>query len=68
MKKGNTIAKKVSRSTGESRGKTSSYDSRSRRGAVLPHEGKTRITMWIDSDTLNWFRARVNARVVGIRR
>ncbi len=59
MKKSNTIAKKVSRSTRESRGKTSSYDfSRGRRGAVLPHEGKTRITMWIDSDTLSWFRAR----------
>ncbi len=59
MKKSNTMAKKVSRATRESRGKTSSYDfSRGRRGAVLSHEGKTRITMWIDSDTLNWFRAR----------
>lgn len=59
MKKGNTIVKKVSRTTRESRGKTSSYDfSRGRRGAVLPHEGKTRVTMWIDSDTLSWFRAR----------
>lgn len=58
MKKGNTIAKKVSRTTRESRGKASSYDfSRGRRGVVLPHEGKTRITMWIDSETLNWFRA-----------
>lgn len=42
----------------ESRRKTSSYDfRRGRRGAVLPHEGKTRITMWVDSDILNWFRA-----------
>jgi len=29
-----------------------------RRGAVLPHEGKTRITMWVDSDVLDWFRWR----------
>lgn len=27
-----------------------------RRGAVLPHEGKTRITMWVDSNVLQWFR------------
>jgi uncharacterized protein (DUF4415 family) len=59
VKKGNTMANKLSRTTRESRGKRSSYNfSRGRRGAVLPHEGKTRITMWIDSDTLNWFRAR----------
>jgi uncharacterized protein (DUF4415 family) len=59
VKKSNTMAKKASRATRESRGKASSYDfSRGGRGAVLPHEGKTRITMWIDSDTLNWFRAR----------
>ena len=38
--------------------KTSSHDfTRGRGGAVLPDEGKTRITIWIDSDTLNWFRA-----------
>lgn len=36
-----------------------SYDfSGGRRGAVLPHEGKTRITMWVDTDVLNWFRQR----------
>lgn len=53
------MAQKASRATRESRRKTSSYDfGRARRGAVLPHEGKTRITMWIDSDTLNWFRTR----------
>jgi uncharacterized protein (DUF4415 family) len=53
------MAKKVRRMTRKARGKMSSYDfSRGRRGAVLAHEGKTRITMWIDSDTLNWFRAR----------
>jgi uncharacterized protein (DUF4415 family) len=55
------MGKRIKRtaSAGRSRAKTSSYDfRRGRRGAVLPHEGKTRITMWIDSDTLNWFRAR----------
>jgi uncharacterized protein (DUF4415 family) len=35
------------------------YDfSAGKRGAVLPHEGKTRITMWVDTDVLDWFRAR----------
>ena len=29
-----------------------------RRGAVLAHEGKTRITMWVDSNVLEWFRTR----------
>jgi uncharacterized protein (DUF4415 family) len=54
------MAKKVRHTlpTRKTHGKASSYDySRGRRGAVLPHEGKTRITMWIDSDTLKWFRA-----------
>ncbi|MHB8483381.1 MAG: BrnA antitoxin family protein [Nitrospiria bacterium] len=33
------------------------YDfSKGKRGAVLPHQGKTRITIWIDSDTLSWFK------------
>jgi len=60
VRKGNIIAKKVRRTptTRKSPVKTSSYDfSHGRRGAVLPHEGKTRITMWIDSNILNWFRA-----------
>ena len=34
------------------------YDfSQGTRGAVLPHAGKTRITIWIDTDILDWFRA-----------
>ncbi len=34
------------------------YDfSQGRRGAVVPHEGKTRITIWIDTEVLDWFRA-----------
>lgn len=50
------MAKKVKRTV--TTRKPSTYDFRAgRRGAVLPHEGKTRITMWIDSDILSWFRA-----------
>jgi hypothetical protein len=39
------------------------YDfSRGRRGAVLPvPTGKTRITIRIDDDVLEWFRAQVDA-------
>jgi uncharacterized protein (DUF4415 family) len=39
------------------------YDfSRGRRGAVLPPPtGKTRITIRIDNEVLDWFRARVHA-------
>lgn len=39
-----------------------SYDfSKGRRGPVLPiPPGKTRITIRLDDDVLNWFRARVN--------
>jgi uncharacterized protein (DUF4415 family) len=29
-----------------------------RRGAVLPHQYKTRITIWLDTDILDWFRNR----------
>jgi uncharacterized protein (DUF4415 family) len=33
------------------------YDfSKGKRGSVLPHKGKTRITIFIDTDILNWFR------------
>jgi uncharacterized protein (DUF4415 family) len=33
------------------------YDfSKGKRGAVIPHKGKTRITIFIDSDILEWFR------------
>jgi uncharacterized protein (DUF4415 family) len=40
-----------------------SYDfSKGRRGAVVPvPAGKTRITIRIDTDTLDWFRQQVNA-------
>ncbi len=33
------------------------YDfSKGKRGAVIPHPGKTRITIYIDTDVLEWFR------------
>ena len=33
------------------------YDfSKGKRGAVIPHRGKSRITIWIDTDTVNWFK------------
>ncbi len=36
--------------------------SRAKRGAVVPiPKGKTRITIRIDDDILNWFRDQVNA-------
>ncbi len=39
------------------------YDfSKGRRGAVIPSQpGKTRITIRIDDDVLDWFREQVNA-------
>jgi uncharacterized protein (DUF4415 family) len=39
------------------------YDfSNGKRGAVLtPERGKTRITIRLDTDTLDWFRDQVNA-------
>ena len=34
------------------------YDfSQGKRGAVVPHQGKTRITLWVDTAVLDWFRA-----------
>jgi uncharacterized protein (DUF4415 family) len=30
--------------------------SKGRRGAVIPNKGKTRITIFIDTDILEWFR------------
>ncbi len=40
------------------------YDfSQGKRGPVVPAQpGKTRITIRIDTDILNWFREQVNAR------
>ena len=38
------------------------YDfSKGRRGAVLPHPGKTRITIFLDTDILEEFRERADA-------
>jgi hypothetical protein len=42
------------------------YDfSKGRRGAVVPSKGKTRITIMLDNDTLELFRARAEAEGVG---
>ena len=43
------------------------YDfSQGKRGPVVPVQpGKTRITIRIDTDLLNWFREQVNARSGG---
>ena len=30
--------------------------SKGKRGPVIPHKGKTRITIFIDTDILQWFR------------
>lgn len=33
------------------------YDfSKGKRGSMIPHKGKTRITIFIDTDILEWFR------------
>lgn len=33
------------------------YDfSKGKRGAVISHRGKTRITIWIDTGVLEWFK------------
>ncbi|MDH4184195.1 MAG: BrnA antitoxin family protein [Nitrospinota bacterium] len=37
--------------------KTKEYDfSKGKRGSAIPHPGKTRITIWIDNSTLDWFK------------
>ena len=43
-----------------------SYDfSQGKRGAVIPATGKTRITMYLDDDVLDAFRAKANAEGKG---
>jgi uncharacterized protein (DUF4415 family) len=42
------------------------YDfSKGRRGAVLPSPGKTRITIMLDEDVIEFFRARAEAMGAG---
>ncbi|MDD5295534.1 MAG: BrnA antitoxin family protein [Rhodocyclaceae bacterium] len=42
------------------------YDfSQGKRGAVIPSPGKTRITIMLDDDILEYFRARAEARGTG---
>ncbi len=44
----------------------SSYDfSKGRRGAVIPSTGKTRITIFLDDDVLESFRAKASAQGKG---
>ncbi len=41
----------------EDKAMPSEYDfTRGKRGAVIPQQGKTRITICIDTDVLEWFR------------
>jgi hypothetical protein len=45
------------------------YDfGKGKRGAVIPNKGKTRITIFIDTDILVWFRMKPSARPGDIRR
>lgn len=42
------------------------YDfSKGRRGAVVPSKGKTRITIMLDDDLLEYFRSRAEAEGIG---
>lgn len=42
------------------------YDfSKAKRGAVIPSPGKTRITIMLDDDVLEFFRARAEAQGTG---
>lgn len=42
------------------------YDfSKGKRGPVIPNNGKTRITMWLDDDVLEAFRDRSDAEGIG---
>ncbi|QTR49511.1 BrnA antitoxin family protein [Candidatus Thiothrix anitrata] len=36
-----------------------------KRGAVIPNNGKTRITIWIDDDIIEAFRTRAEAEGIG---
>jgi uncharacterized protein (DUF4415 family) len=41
--------------------KTKEYDfRRGKRGSVIPHPGKSRITIWIDNSTLDWFKKKAD--------
>ena len=42
------------------------YDfSKGKRGAVIPNNGKTRITMWLDDDVLEEFRDKSDQQGIG---
>lgn len=39
--------------------------SNGKRGAVLSHKGKTRITIWIDNKVLDWFKTQAEEKGQG---
>lgn len=42
------------------------YDfSKGRRGPVIPSDGKTRITIWLDNDIIEAFKAQASAQGTG---
>ncbi|MBE9202655.1 BrnA antitoxin family protein [Synechocystis salina LEGE 06099] len=42
------------------------YDfSKGKRGAIIPSKGKTRITIYLDDDVLDYFRTEAEARGMG---
>ncbi len=42
------------------------YDfSKGKRGAVISHKGKTRITTWIDTGVLEWFKDKAEREGLG---
>jgi len=42
------------------------YDfSKGKRGAIAPSNGKTRITIYLDNDILDYFRAQAETRGIG---
>lgn len=42
------------------------YDfSKGKRGPVVPNAGKTRITIWVDNSTLEWFKEKAESDAVG---
>jgi uncharacterized protein (DUF4415 family) len=45
------------------------YDfSKAKRGAVIPSPGKTRITIMLDDEVIEYFRAQAEADVLATRR
>jgi len=46
--------------------KTKGYDfSKGKSGSIIRHPGKSRITIWIDNSTLDWFREKAERESKG---